>query len=423
MGRVQNLVLALSVAATAAGAQDKKIKVAVIDFSYREVQESVNDLFGSDLDIGTGIADLVSADLKKSGRFDVSVRHNLAAATRADLNAACQLPAQLGVDVVIMGDVTGYGQAQGEVAGVNVRVGRIGIGRVGRDRTQAAVILTASFVGPSCFPIAAGAGTGTASGSGTSLRGELDVAGISAGGKINMSGDEYQKTTIGKATMAAVSTLAKELNGQYDQVKGGLVPVAPVAAPAAMPAVALPSGYGGPISGPFVWGLYQFKGTEHFKYDASMTDGGETQKGWYTLDAKPAANNMFQLTVAGELGTDSFRSSSTTAPGQGIPFMQMAAMGPGAIVLFSPMYGMLMGQQWQVGSEWSFSSDGESVSFKVEEPCSYAGVSGLRGVWRQNNKIVVDLCASPNVALPLAVTLNDEDGETSQKMVLVEFRP
>jgi len=33
------------------------------------------------------------------------------------------------------------------------------------------------------------------------------------------------------------------------------------------------------------------------------------------------------------------------------------------------------------------------------------------------------MCVSPNVGLPLAVTLNDEDGSSVTAMQLVEFRP
>lgn len=122
-----------------------------------------------------------------------------------------------------------------------------------------------------------------------------------------------------------------------------------------------------------MWGLYQFKGTEHFRYDAVMVEDNEKQQGWYTLDAKPGAGGNYQLSVAGQMGTDSFRSTTTVAPGQGIPLMQVAAMGPGAIILFSPVYMMFGGQQWQVGNEWTFSQEGETASFKVESECSHAG--------------------------------------------------
>lgn len=65
---------------------------------------------------------------------------------------------------------------------------------------------------------------------------------------------------------------------------------------------------------PGVWALYQFKGTEYF-------------------------------------------GTTTASPGQGIPLMQVAAMGPGAIVSFSLMYAMLIGREWELGDAWSFTGE------------------------------------------------------------------
>ncbi|HEX9581938.1 MAG TPA: hypothetical protein VF970_12610 [Gemmatimonadales bacterium] len=424
-------VIAWATPAILAAQGEKKLRVAILDFEYQAVRPAVEEMFGSDVDIGQGIADLVAVEVGKGGRFEVVPRQGSAEAERSDPTAGGQAVTRLGADVVVMGSVMGYGKQEGEGAGVNVRVGRIGLGRVGRTVSVAGVALSIQFVGPGGTPIAIGTGHGQASGSGTSLLGDVQVVGINVGGRVNLSGDDYRKSTIGQATMSAVAALSKEINANYETVRRGLVPVAPVAPVAAAPmappvpagpVVPLPATYGAPITGPFVWGMYQFKGTEHFKYDAVQNDSDGRKDGWYTLDAQPAANGMFQLTVAGQMGTDSFRSSSTAAPGQGIPFMQLAAMGPGALVLFSPMYMFFGGQQWQIGSEWSFTQDGESASFKVESACSHSGVSGLRGVWKQNNETRLDMCVSPSVALPLAVNMMGEDGEAYQ-MTLVEFRP
>ena len=52
-------------------------------------------------------------------------------------------------------------------------------------------------------------------------------------------------------------------------------------------------------------------------------------------------------------------------------------------------------------------------------------MQGLRGVMRQNDKIVMDLCVSPNVGLPLAVTTAYGSGSTnfSYGLKLTQFRP
>ena len=104
--------------------------------------------------------------------------------------------------------------------------------------------------------------------------------------------------------------------------------------------------------------------------------------------------------------------------------MQLAGLGPVGMTLFSPMWGFLfMGHQWEMGSFWSTTQNGETSSFMVESTCQYAGVNGLRGVLRQNEKVVIDMCVSPNVALPLAVTMNDSDGNQTSAAKLATFRP
>jgi len=431
MRRALAMAVALAAGAAPLAAQQagKKLRISVADFDFQNVRQSAEELFGRGADVGKALADVVSQQLPSCARYDVGPRGRLAEASRADPGAASVLVATSGVDVVLTGSVLAYGRQEGQGPGVNVRVGRIGLGRVGRNVSVGFVSLSVQFVGAngtlSVSPVIA---TGDHTGSGMSLLGELDIAGLKAGGELNLSGAEYSKTTLGQATTKAMTSLCQQVDGMYDQVAGALAP-APVVAPAAaapaavVPAGPLPAVYGAPITGPFVWGLYQFKGTEHFKYDALVVEDDERKQGWYTLDARPASGGNYQLSVAGQLGTDSFRSTSTVAPGQGVPFMQMAAMGPGAIILFSPVYMMFGGQQWQVGNEWTFTQEGETASFKVESECSHAGVTGLRGVWRKDNAIMLDMCVSPSVALPLAVTMNDEDGKTSHQLKLVEFRP
>lgn len=436
MRRAIAVAMVLAVGATNLTAQGigKKLRLSVADFDFQNVRQSAEELFGAGADVGKALADVLSQQLPACSRYDVAPRTSLADAVRSDPGAASQAAAGGAADVVLTGKVLAYGKQEGQGPGVNVRVGRLGLGRLGKNVSVAFVSLSVQFVGSggtlAVTPVMA---QGDAQGSGTSLLGEVDVAGLKTGGQINLSGQEFSKTTLGKATTKAMESLCQQVNGMYDQVASAGAPAPAVAAPAAAPvavsaapAVAagpLPAVYGAPITGPFSWGLYQFKGTEHFKYDAVMTDHNDKEQGWYTLDARPGSGGNYQLSVAGQMGKDSFRSTTTVTPGQGIPLMQVAAMGPGAIVLFSPVYMMFGGQQWQIGNEWSFNREGENASFKVESECSYAGVSGLRGVWRKDNVVMMDMCVSPNVALPLAVTMNDDNGKSSQQVTLVEFRP
>src|SRR2546428_10142622 len=253
-------------------------------------------------------------------------------------------------------------------------------------------------------------------------------------------------TSVGKIKItsadegSASGTLTGELARVGDCV--GACPVAPASAPPPQneaqgpaPALSTPSGVGvralpavstGPVSGPFTWTGYSFKGTEHFRYDAIVNLGGQTQSGFYGLDASDAGGARTQLRVQGQMGQKPFSSTFILEPNAGPSGTQMAQLGPAALALFSPTYaGLFMGHPWVVGEGWSNGSGGQNTGFKVESTCRYAGVQGLRGVLRQNDQIVMDLCISPNVGLPLAAAMGYGNGSRgySYAVKLTQFRP
>ncbi len=539
MKRVVATLLSLGVVASVLAAQEAqpKRRVAVLDFDYATVHDYVSDLFGSDVDIGKGIADMLVTNLVRNGTYSVIERsqldrilqeQNFQQSGRADPSSAVRLAKLLGVDAIVIGSITQFGRDDKKLGlGGGVRVGGIGIGGIGKKSAKAVVNIDARVVSTATAEILAVAtGHGESKRSGMTIAGGLGVGGVGGVGAFDMQSSNFAGTIIGEATRAAVDSLTSQVaaaagripetkvaiqalvadvagneliinvgtsagvrvGGEYDVVRPGRevrdpatgrvlrrittsvgklkitsadattatgmltggparvgdcvgsCPAAPEAAPqqppgpAPMPAPppaapaagggALPALYSQPITGPFTWGMYTFKGTEHFKYDVSQAEQGEMKTGYYSFDAQPAGGNRYRLTVNGQLGTDSWSSSVMTGPGEGIPMMQLATLGPAVIALFNPAWGFLfLGHQWEVGSYWSMTEGGKQSSFKVESTCQYAGVSGLRGVWRENNKVLIDMCVSPNVGLPLAVTMNDEEGTTSTVLKLVEFRP
>lgn len=88
------LMLGASVGAASVRAQqgEEKLRVTVADFDYGSVRESVNEVFGGDVDLGKALADLVSQQLAKSGRCDVAERSSLPAESRSDPGAAASWP-------------------------------------------------------------------------------------------------------------------------------------------------------------------------------------------------------------------------------------------------------------------------------------------------------------------------------------------
>jgi curli biogenesis system outer membrane secretion channel CsgG len=540
MKRVTSLVLAALVGAGTLAAQaPAKRRVAVLDFDYATVHQYVLDLFGSDQDIGKGIADMLVTNLVRNGTYSVIERkqldqvlreQNFQQSGRADPSSAVQLAKILGVDAIIIGSITQFGRDDKKlgVGGIGAHVGGIGLGGFGKKSAKAVVQIDARIVSTTTAEILGVAtGHGESKRSSVSMVGGLAIGGTGAVGALDMGSSNFANTIIGEATRAAVDSLTGEIvgtasripenvvqiqalvadvsgsqliinvgtgagvrvGGEYDVIRPGreikdpatgrvlrrvTTPVGKLkitqadegsasgtlsggpakvgdcvgACPAntggggggAAPAVeplnqsnappppsgggSLPALYSAPISGPFTWGMYSFKGTEHFRYDVRQNDGSENKTGTYTFDARPAGNGRTRLTVSGNLGSDSYSSSVTIGPNEGIPMMQLIGLGPVGLTLFNPMWMVLFGgHQWEVGSGWESTQNGETSSFKVEQTCQYASVNGLRGVWRKNQQMLMDMCVSPNVGLPLAITFNDEDGSSSTAMQLVEFRP
>lgn len=539
MKRVSVLLLALAFAAGAlAGQAPSKRRIAVLDFDYATVHQWVYDIFGSDQDIGKGIADMLVTNLVRNGTYSVIERkqldqvlreQNFQQSGRADPSSAVQLAKILGVDAIIIGSITQFGRDDKKlgVGGAGVHVGGIGIGGFGKKSAKAVVQIDARIVSTTTAEILGVAtGHGESKRSGMTLAGGLAIGGTGGAGVLDMGSSNFANTIIGEATRLAVDSLTGQLaaaaggiqetkveiralvadvsggevtinmgtgagvkvGGEYDVVRpgreirdpatgrvlrrtttpvgklkisqadegsatgtltggparvgdcvgtcpanmgggGGAAPPAveplnqPSAAAPPTSGGALPALYSQPISGPFTWGMYAFKGTEHFRYNVQQRDGNENKTGSYTFDARPAGNGRTRLSVAGNVGSDSYSSTVTIGPNEGIPIMQLIGLGPVGLALFNPMWMLLLGgHEWELGSGWQSTQNGESSSFKVEEKCSQGGVNGLKGVWRQNQKVMMDMCVSPNVGLPLAETFHSDDGSMTA-MQLVEFRP
>jgi len=423
VNRVLKLALALGLAASPLAAQKKKL--AVMDFDYSQVRSSVTDIFGSDVDVGKAIADLVYAALQKNGSYDLAPRQPTPAENRQNAGAAQTLAQQTGADVVVMGTVAAYGKQTGQTAGISI--GGIGIGK---KTTIAFVQLTTQLVtAASAAPAAMAAGQGDAKGSGTSLLGNVNVAGLAANGEVNMSGGDYQKTIIGQATQKAVYDLTASVVSNAGSIASSKPAPSMPSMPAApaTPAAAsgpLPTAYTTPIAGPFMWVPYNFQGTEHFKYTVSMVENRVPTPGIYTLDASKNGGNV-QINVVWSLGADHGSGTVMIVPGQMmISPMQLMSLGPAGALLFNPVLTMYFGgQQWVPGSGWSQTHNGETIEFKVEGSCSGAGVQGSHGVVRKNGAVVMDMCVAPNVGLPLAETFNKDDGSADFSMTAVEFHP
>ncbi|MEZ5353500.1 MAG: CsgG/HfaB family protein [Bryobacteraceae bacterium] len=217
------LILAL---APAAAAQTAKKRIAVLDFDYGTVQSGVAALFGQNVDVGKGIADLLVERFVKDGTYSVIERkaldkilaeQNFSNSDRADSTSAAKIGKVLGVSAILVGSITQFGRDDkstnlGGLGGVG---GRFGLGGVGKKDSKASVAITARLVNVDTAEIVAVAtGKGESKRSGASLLGAGGGGGKLGAGAYDMSSSNFGATILGEATMQAVDEVATGIVGQ-----------------------------------------------------------------------------------------------------------------------------------------------------------------------------------------------------------------
>ncbi len=150
-----------------ASAQQKK-RVAVMNFDYATVQSGVAALFGSNQDIGKGIADILVDKLVNDGVYSVIERkqldkilaeQNFSNSDRADPNSAAKIARILGVDAIIVGSITQFGRDDKSTAvgggAASSALSRFGLGGVKTSKSTAVCTVTARMIDTSTAEILA----------------------------------------------------------------------------------------------------------------------------------------------------------------------------------------------------------------------------------------------------------------------------
>jgi curli biogenesis system outer membrane secretion channel CsgG len=199
MGRRATLFLTLFVLTATAWAQQKK-RVAVLNFDYSTVSNSVTSIFGSNVDVGKGIADLLVEELVKGGVYSVIERkeldkilaeQNFSNSDRADQASAAKLARVLGVDSIIIGSITQFGRDDTSTKSNIPGLGRIGIGGVSKREAKAAVAITARIVSTDTAEILA-----VATGKGASVKSGTSLIGSSSGSAVDMTSSNFAGTIL-----------------------------------------------------------------------------------------------------------------------------------------------------------------------------------------------------------------------------------
>lgn len=217
-------------------AQAQKKRVAVMNFDYATVKTSVAALFGSDQDVGKGITDMLVDRLVNDGKYRVIERkeldkiiaeQNFSNSDRADPATAAKIARILGVDCIIIGSITQFGNdnSSTKVGGgaIGNVTGRFGIGGASKSTSKAVVQVTGRIIDTSTAEILASAqGKGEAQRGGVGLLGAGgSTYGPAAGAGLDMKSSGFQNTILGEATNKAVTELAQQLES-----KAGSMPTA-----------------------------------------------------------------------------------------------------------------------------------------------------------------------------------------------------
>ena len=218
---IQLLALLLLVSVVAGAAEGRKKRVAVLDFEYGTVRTEVASQFGTDVDVGKGIADLLVKHLVKDGTYSVIERkaldwvlkeQNFSDSERANPASAARIGKLLGVDAVILGSITQFGgertqKTTGGVGGVPVLAA--GGYQKKEKETKAIVTVDARLVDIDSGEILAVAeGKGESSRSGKSFVAAGLVGPFFGMGGVDFSSSNFQETILGEAVKAAVEQMS-----------------------------------------------------------------------------------------------------------------------------------------------------------------------------------------------------------------------
>jgi len=203
--------------------QGRKKRVAILDFDYATVHSNVAAVFGSDIDVGKGITDLLVKYLVKDGTYSVIERQaldkimaeqNFSNSDRANPASAAKLGKLLGVDAIIVGAITEFGNEtkNTNVGGAGGALGGFGLGGFGHKKSKAICAIDARIVDIDTAEI-----LGVADGKGESARESTSLTGGGGhwsgfgGGHADFGSSDFQQTIIGEAVNQATQQLSTGL--------------------------------------------------------------------------------------------------------------------------------------------------------------------------------------------------------------------
>src|SRR5277367_3382372 len=209
--------------ATPAPSTMRKKRVAVFDFDFTAIPTATVAQLGASVDIGKGITNLLVKYLVQDGTYSVIERNaldkimseqNFSNSDRANPNSAAKIGKILGVDAMIVGSVTQFGNdtKNTNIGGAGGGFGGFGLGGVKHSNTKAIVNIDARIVSIDTAEI-----LGVAEGHGESSRSSTGLLGGGGNwhgfgnGNVDFGNSDFQETILGEAVKASVEQMSAGL--------------------------------------------------------------------------------------------------------------------------------------------------------------------------------------------------------------------
>jgi curli biogenesis system outer membrane secretion channel CsgG len=224
------LFVATSAAVAQAPPPAQRHKVAVLDFGYASVMTNSQAVFGTQMNIGKGISDMLVDKLTNDGTYRIIERNaiakvvseqNFSNSDRVDASSAAKIGKILGVDAIITGDITQFGRDDKTMSLAGAGGGGwtgYALGKVGNTKSKAVVAITARLIDANTGEVLA---SQTSKGESKRSGGFLDGGGGNwrggGGGGGSMGSSDFAETIIGEATVSAVQQLAAGLEAATDK--------------------------------------------------------------------------------------------------------------------------------------------------------------------------------------------------------------
>ena len=211
--------------------QGRKKRIAIFDFDFATVQSASAAAFGQNIDVGKGISDLLVKYLVQDGTYSIIERkaldkvlaeQNFSNSDRANPASAAKLGKLLGVDAIVVGSVTQFGNETKNtgVGGGGGGWGGFGVGGFHHKDSKAIVNVDARIVNIDTAEI-----LGVASGHGESSRSSTSLLGGGGhwsgwgGGAVDFGSSDFQQTILGEAVKNSVEQLSKGLIDDNSKVE------------------------------------------------------------------------------------------------------------------------------------------------------------------------------------------------------------